>query len=39
MDTNSFVLKGSVCYNTSPQEVRCVEGGYAVCADGISATS
>ena len=37
MDTNSFVLKGSVCYNTSPQEVRCVEGGYAVCVDGVSA--
>ena len=31
MDSKSFVLKGNVCYNTTPQGVRCVEGGYAVC--------
>lgn len=37
METKSFVLKGNVCYNTTPQEVRCVEGGYAVCVDGVSA--
>ena len=37
MESKSFVLKGNVCYNTMPQEVRCVEGGYAVCVDGVSA--
>ena len=37
MDRRSFVLKGNVCYNTSPQEVSCTEGGYAVCVDGVSA--
>ncbi len=37
METKSFVLHGNVCYNTTPQEVRCVPGGYAVCVDGVSA--
>ena len=37
METKSFVLHGNVCYNTTPQEVRCVPGGYAVCVDGLSA--
>ncbi len=37
METKSFVLHGNICYNTSPQEVRCVVGGYAVCVDGVSA--
>ena len=37
MEAPSFVLKGNVCYNTSPVEVRTVEHGYAVCVDGVSA--
>ena len=37
MDTKSFVLKGNVCYNTTPQEVVCVPSGYAVCVEGVSA--
>lgn len=36
-NTTSFVLKGDICYNTSPQEVRCVAGGYLVCIEGKSA--
>lgn len=34
---NSFVLKGNVCYNTTPQEVSCTANGYVVCVDGKSA--
>ena len=37
MEKGSFVLKGNVCYNTSPAEVRTVEHGHAVCVDGVSA--
>lgn len=37
MEKSSFVLKGNICYNTSPTEVRTVAGGYAVCVDGTSA--
>lgn len=37
MEKSSFVLKGNICYNTSPTEVRTVAGGYAVCVDGASA--
>ena len=37
MDATSFVLKGDVCYNTSPREVRTVRDGYAVCVGGTSA--
>lgn len=36
-ETKSFVLKGNICYNTTPQEVSCTPGGYAVCIDGVSA--
>lgn len=36
-ETKSFVLKGNICYNTTPQEVSCTPGGYAVCVDGVSA--
>ena len=34
---NSFVLKGNVCYNTTPQEVSCTANGYVVCVEGKSA--
>ena len=37
MESNSFVLKGNVCYNTTPQEVSCTANGYVVCVDGKSA--
>lgn len=37
MGSNSFVLKGDICYNTSPTEVRTLESGYLVCVDGKSA--
>ena len=36
-ETKSFVLKGNVCYNTTPQEVSRTPNGYAVCVDGVSA--
>ena len=34
MASESFVLKGNVCWNKSQTEVECVEGGCAVCVDG-----
>lgn len=37
MGSNSFVLKGDICYNGSPTEVRTLSGGYLVCVDGKSA--
>ena len=36
-DSKSFVIKGDVCYSTSPQEVSCTQYGYLVCVDGRSA--
>ena len=36
-ETKSFVLKGNICYNTTPQEVSCTPNGYAVCVGGVSA--
>ena len=36
-DSKSFVIKGDVCYSTSPQEVSCTQDGYLVCVDGRSA--
>ena len=32
-----FVIKGDICYSTSPQEVSCTQNGYLVCVDGKSA--
>ena len=32
----SFVLKGHICYNVSPSEIKTVKSGYVVCKDGIS---
>lgn len=37
MQPGTFVLKGDICYNTSPHDVRCVSQGYVVCQKGISA--
>lgn len=37
MTSESFVLKGNICWNTSKTEVTCVEGGRAVCVDGACA--
>lgn len=37
MQPGTFVLKGDICYNTSPHDVRCVSQGYVVCQEGISA--
>lgn len=37
MNSQSFVLKGNVCYNTTPQDVSCTEGAYLVCVNGKSA--
>lgn len=37
MGSNSFVLKGSICYNTSPAEVRALDDAYLVCVNGKSA--
>ena len=34
MNSDSFVLRGNICWNTSRTEVECVEGGCAVCVDG-----
>lgn len=36
-ETTSFVLKGNVCYNTTPQTVSCTENAYLVCVGGKSA--
>ena len=36
-EPKSFVIKGDVCYSTSPQEVSCTQDGYLVCVDGRSA--
>lgn len=36
-DSKSFVIKGDVCYGTSPQEVSCTQDGYLVCIGGKSA--
>ena len=36
-EPKSFVIKGDICYSTSPQEVSCTQNGYLVCADGKSA--
>ena len=36
-DSESFVIKGDICYSTSPQEVSCTQDGYLVCVDGRSA--
>lgn len=32
----SFILKGTICYSVSPQELAVQEDGYAVCVDGVS---
>jgi len=32
----SFVLKGNICYSADQKTIRTVEGGYAVCADGMA---
>jgi guanine deaminase len=37
MDTDSFVLKGDICYNSSPSSFDVHPGGYVVCARGVSA--
>ncbi|MDR1539034.1 MAG: amidohydrolase family protein [Clostridiales bacterium] len=34
---NSFILKGNIFYSLDPTHIEIVEGGYAVCIDGISA--
>ena len=33
---DSFVIHGDICYSISPGELRCIEGGYLVCEDGVS---
>ena len=32
----SFVLKGNICYSADQKTIRTVEGGYAVCVDGVA---
>lgn len=32
----SFVLKGNICYSKNQKELYIIDGGYAVCVDGIS---
>ena len=34
MSTQSFVIKGDICYSLSPQSVETVEDGYLVCEQG-----
>lgn len=33
---NSFILRGTICYSTSPTELVVRENAYAVCANGVS---
>ena len=33
----NFVLKGNICYSQNSRALICVEQGYLVCTDGISA--
>ena len=32
----SFILKGTICYSTSPTELAVFENSYAICVDGVS---
>lgn len=34
--SETFVLKGNICYSRSQKELQIVNGGYLVCEDGIS---
>lgn len=34
--TKSFIIKGDICYSTSPKDLITKENGYLVCIDGIS---
>lgn len=36
MKDNSFILKGNICYSTSPTKIECYENAYLVCIEGIS---
>ncbi|MCL2627145.1 MAG: amidohydrolase family protein [Oscillospiraceae bacterium] len=32
----NIILKGNICYSKTPQELSVTQGGYLVCADGLS---
>ncbi len=32
----SFILKGNICYSSSEDKIRTVQGGYLICEDGLS---
>ena len=34
--TDSFILKGNICWSRSPRKIAAVPGGYLVCSGGIS---
>ena len=34
--SDSFVIHGDICYNETPSELRCMEGGYLICENGVS---
>ena len=36
METNSFILKGNICYSKNKDELSVTENGYLVCVEGIS---
>lgn len=36
MRKNSFILKGNICYSSSPTQIECQENVYLICVDGFS---
>ena len=34
MKSDSFILKGDICYSSSPQSLQTVPGGYLLCLEG-----
>ena len=34
--SDNFVIRGDICYSESTDTLRCIEGGYLVCKNGVS---
>ena len=35
-NSDNFVIRGDICYSESADTLRCIEGGYLVCKNGVS---